>query len=262
MIGIPYGYFWMGEDGLKNAVPRHIVYTDKFDIQKRPVLKDELQAYLEKRPVERAVVNTEITTSETVTDEPVVESLNAQDFARVSYHNARSYCQARGMDLPTEAQWEKAVRGPSENSRVRTENGLGLGHYEVLGVGVGNSEWVRDYFGPYQPEKSETGILHARNPFREKGFFPVVRGQGNLSENFARISARRIGSILSSHSFRCVREFKGEQEVEFKLDPEWNYLTPSFIENTEKDIEKGVNVFNLSWTEKDFDKWARETYNE
>ena len=116
---------------------------------------------------------------ETVIVDPARPERGALPATYVTHDGARLFCRARGFDLPTEAQWERAARGPearrfpwgdepptcdravfaraepgacaaagdgpvpaSTDTRDRTPEG-------VLHLGGNVAEWVLDRFAPY-----------------------------------------------------------------------------------------------------------------
>jgi formylglycine-generating enzyme required for sulfatase activity len=150
--------------------PAHkVTITKGFWIGRTPVTQ---QAYKKVRA---------INPSDTIGDQFPVE--------RVSWINARGYCEQIGMRLPTEAEWEYAARGGNPNAHYappnriawfmqRSQPNTGLrvhdvgqkqpnayGIYDMLG---GLEEWVADVFEPYDdssvtdPKGPPTGKVHVQ----------------------------------------------------------------------------------------------------
>jgi len=105
---VPAGNFIMGSDtGYDNEKPVHTVYLDDFYIDKY-----EVTNALYKACVEAGACQPPNKTSSVTRDSYYGNSqYDNYPVIYVDWDDAKSYCQWRSIDLPTEAQWEKAARG-------------------------------------------------------------------------------------------------------------------------------------------------------
>ncbi len=95
MLWVPGGSFMMGsEDGFGDEEPVHRVEVDGFWLGKTEVTVAEWRKVMGSVPGE---------SNDQGDDHPVVE---------VSWDDAAEFCEKAGLELPTEAQWEYAARGP------------------------------------------------------------------------------------------------------------------------------------------------------
>ena len=119
MVLIPAGSFMMGSDDRPAEQPIHEVTLDAFYLDRHEVTNAQYRAFVAANPqwsranVDPALVTDDYLRSWTGDDFPAGEDNYPVTF--VSWYAAAAYAQWAGKRLPTEAEWERAARGPEGN---------------------------------------------------------------------------------------------------------------------------------------------------
>lgn len=205
MVLIPAGPFEMGlSEGKQDFSPERRVYLDAFYIDRHEVTNAEYERFDASHRRDR---------SSDCDDCPVTN---------VSFSDAAAYAQWAGKRLPTEAEWEKAARGPDgflygygsayrkDTARLQADNAVRVGAHLPNGYGVfdmlGNVwEWCADYWDKryyrQSPERNPQGP--SRGPGR------VIRGGSYKNGSEVHLATRswsRPGYRYRSIGFRCARD--------------------------------------------------------
>lgn len=104
MVLIPAGIFTMGssdEVGTADERPKRVVYLDAYRIHEHEVTVAQYRRFCE-------------ATGRAMPPEPPWGWHDEHPIVNVSWFDAAAYAEYYGMELPTEAQWEKAARGDSD----------------------------------------------------------------------------------------------------------------------------------------------------
>ncbi len=225
---IPEGVFVIGSnDGNSNVQPSHQVYLENYYIDEYEVTNGQYRSCENARVCDppkgkKSPLRSNYYDDTQYDDYPVVW---------VDWNMAKTFCEWRGAELPTEAQWEKAARSPDSRSypwgeeiSCRNANYAGcvgdtlvVGLFEdgksVYGVYdmVGNvTEWVADWYSDTYYAAHSNGQFNPTGP--ASGQLRVVRG-GSWYVKFNGIKLfERIAHLPSfadkDLGFRCVRDYE------------------------------------------------------
>jgi iron(II)-dependent oxidoreductase len=223
----PYGLWTQFDD---TELPQQRVWLDEYAIDRDEVSLGEYLAYLahtkQHPPEELQKLIWHVITVHSVSD----QTLTRWPVLYVTWHEAQQFCTSQGKRLPSEAEWEKAARGPNGllfpwgdaapdnehamfgqhhvheipilaavDSHLRGRSPYGLHHM------AGNvAEWVHDWFGldyyAYMPGRNPSGPLSGR--------YKGVRGGSWKSKIIMLRTATRSGFSPDQRSatigFRCA----------------------------------------------------------
>jgi formylglycine-generating enzyme required for sulfatase activity len=225
MILVPAGEFIAGSNsGFENERPAHTVHLDDF--------------YIDKYEVTNALYK--VCVAEGVCQLPDRTGSHSRELyygnyefdnypvVYVGWESARAYCLWRGMDLPTEAQWEKAARGRdgrvypwgdtihpdyanyNEYVGETTEVGsyeAGKSPYGVYDMAGNVWEWVADWYA--ESYYLETPLDNPPGP--ASGEYRVLRGGSWHDDDTIVTTSNRGWNQLeyfynTDFGFRCATE--------------------------------------------------------
>jgi len=245
MVTIPKGEFIMGTDRARSDSydhPEHRVTLPAYRIDKYPVTNAQYARFVAAtghRPPLHWV------------NGRIPAGLQLHPVTMVSWYDAASYAQWAGKRLPSEAEWEKAARGPKglrwpwgnqmDSAKLNTYYNIGstsvvwrykdgASDYGVMDLAGDVSEWVADDFEAYEgsdapPEVFQGRIGVANTPqdraMKVVDFVPVdakykvLRGGSWKSDPFSTANYHRNYSWPNYASdffgFRCAADVPDKQ---------------------------------------------------
>jgi sulfatase modifying factor 1 len=231
MVMIPAGPFLRGTNqGGFDERPQRTIYLDSFLIDRYEVTNGQYAAFVKATGHRRAGPP-----SRYAKNTVRMRGVN-QPVVYVSWDDAKAYCEWKGRRLPSEAEWEKAMRGtdgrlwPWGNVEIldganwaRVDDGFEVAapvgrvrsDESPYGVrdGAGNvMEWVEDWY----QENSYAESPDRNPPSPEYGTYKVLRGAGYTSAGSdLRITARsKMMQDFRDETigFRCAQSSMGNDQ--------------------------------------------------
>jgi serine/threonine protein kinase len=240
MIYIPKGDFIMGSDTYSFEQPVQQISLDAYLIDKYLVTNRQFKQFVEETGYQtdaekagfgivrigRRMREFEGATWRLPDGATPIEGKEDYPVNQISYNDAIAYCEWAGKDLPTEAQWEKAARGPNgsiypwgnsepddttanfvdidlgETTAVTTYE-KGQSYYGAFDMAGNLNQWCKDWYAE--------GERQAENPTGPKeGTTRVLKG-GSFTEGIDSLrSTSRTSAEPSASSaiygFRCVKK--------------------------------------------------------
>jgi len=231
----PYGLWTQFDD---TELPQQRVWLDEFAIDRDEVSLGEYLAFLahnaQHPPEELQKLIWHVITVHSMSD----HTLARWPVLYVTWHEAVGFCTSQGKRLPTEAEWEKAARGPNALlfpwGDISPDSGRAMfGQHHVHEIPIlaavdshlagrspyglhhmaGNvAEWVQDWFGldyyAYMPGRNPAGPSSGR--------YKGVRGGSWKSKIIMLRTATRSGFSPDQRSatigFRCAQSIATERE--------------------------------------------------
>jgi iron(II)-dependent oxidoreductase len=247
-IRIPAGEFTLGSKridddpyGLRTQFddtefPQQRIWVDEFAMDRDEVSLGEYLAHLARKnlhpPEELQKLIWHVITVHSISD----QTLARWPVLYVTWHEAVGFCTSQGRRLPTEAEWEKAARGPNgllfpwgdgapDSERAMfgqhhvheipilaavDSHDAGRSPYGLHHMAGNVAEWIQDWFGPdddaYMPDRNPVGPASGR--------YKAVRGGSWKSKIIMLRTATRSGFSPDQRSatigFRCARSSAGE----------------------------------------------------
>lgn len=241
LVYVPAGAFNMGSSSAEDPqtaeeeLPQHVVYLDAYWIDQNEVTNKQYALCVADSGACTPPVNTSSLSRSSYYDN---DQYANYPVIFVSWSQAAAYCAWAGRRLPTEAEWEKAARGPegriypwgnrfdgslANYCDVNCNNGWkddrfddgyndtspvgdnpgGASVYGALDMAGNVYEWVADWYGPY----SQTRPSNPTGP--DSGQERIMRG-GSWGDDFGHIRAAVRSHVPPDYwmnfiGFRCGR---------------------------------------------------------
>ena len=208
LVLVPAGTFTMGSDQYSAEEPIQKIAMDDYYIDKYLVTNTQFQKFVEQTQhqtsaekdgagmvrIGRRWKKVEGANWKMPDGLTPIEGKENNPVSQVSYNDALAYCQWAQKDLPTEAQWEKAARGPEGNeypwgsaepnstmanfdnivgtTAPVTEYEKGQSYYGVFDMAGNVYQWTKDWYGTGpRAEKNPTGPAEGEERVIKGGSF-------------------------------------------------------------------------------------------